>query len=233
MNFEQWLVAIGMSPKTAKSHSVAIAGGLSSWAAAADLVKQSLHEIDSVSDFRHTCEKLRRLEIYDARNTVGKGLYNAALHNYADYLAEITQSALEQDLSDIVADARLTNTEKTTLINTRVGQGKFRKQLIAHWGGCAVTGYADTRFLVASHIKPWVSASHPERLDPCNGLLLVPNLSKVFDLGYISFQSSGDICISEQLEDFQVLGIDSAMRVSLGDEHQDYLSFHRRTVFRR
>ena len=96
-------------------------------------------------------------------------MYSAALTNYADYLSDVTQGELEKDISLIVEDTVLTDTEKTTLVNTRVGQGQFRKQLINQWRGCAVTGYRDTRFLVASHIKPWSKANNQERLDPFNG----------------------------------------------------------------
>ncbi len=169
MNFQSWLTSIGKSPKTAKNYSGAISGGLSSWAAKEGLVSQSLHELTTTDEFHRVAQAIRQLAIYDARNTVGKGMYSAALTNYADYLSDVTQGELEKDISLIVEDTVLTDTEKTTLVNTRVGQGQFRKQLINQWRGCAVTGYRDTRFLVASHIKPWSKANNQERLDPFNG----------------------------------------------------------------
>tara|TARA_R110000823_G_scaffold295738_3_gene415590 strand:+ start:40604 stop:41305 length:702 start_codon:yes stop_codon:yes gene_type:complete len=233
MNFEQWLASLGKSPKTAKNYSMAIAGSLSKWAAQAGLVRESLHEFTTVEEFRQACEGIRQLAIYEARNTVGKGMYNAALNTYADFLADVTQNDLEQDLNQIVEDPALSATDKAVLVNTRVGQGQFRKQLILEWGGCAVTGYRDTRFLVASHIKPWSKADNQERLDPYNGLLLLPNLDKVFDLGYISFEESGAIRVSEQLEDSASLGINSSMAIAIADKHQGYISYHRQRVFRR
>jgi predicted restriction endonuclease len=232
MNFEQWLASIGKSPKTAKNYSGAIAGSLSKWAAEAGLIRQSLHELTTVNEFRQACEGIRQLAIYEARNTVGKGMYNSALNTYADFLAEVTQNDLEQDLNQIVEDPTLSVTEKAALVNTRVGQGQFRKQLILEWGGCAVTGYRDTRFLVASHIKPWSKADNQERLDPFNGLMLLPNLDKVFDLGYISFEESGAIRVSEQLEESAILGINASMAISLADKHQYYMSHHRQAVFK-
>ena len=233
MNFEQWLTSIGKSPKTAKDCAGAIAGGLSSWAADAGLVRQSLHELTTVDDFLQACVGIRQLAIYDARNTRGKGMYNAALNTYADYLSDITQNDVERYLSQIVEDSALSDTEKATLVNTRIGQGQFRKQLIAQWGGCAVTGYPDTRFLVASHIKPWSKADNKERLDPFNGLLLLPNLDKVFDLGYISFEASGQIRVSAELEALETLGIHDQLKADLAQEHQGYLEYHRHEVFRR
>lgn len=232
MDFEHWLTSIGKSPKTAKNYAGAISGGLSRWAAEAGLVKQSLQELKSVNEFRYACERLRELPIYQARNTVGKGMYNAALNTYADYLAAISKNDLELDISEIVENPQITNTEKSTLISTRLGQGQFRKKLIEHWGGCAVTGFRDTRFLVASHIKPWSRADNQERLDPFNGLLLLPSLDKVFDLGYITFEQSGTIWISAELEEAEKLGIHDQLKAQLATQHQDYLAFHREVIFK-
>ena len=114
MTYEHWLTSIGKSPKTAKNYSGAIAGGLSSWAAEAGLVNQSLYE-----------------------------------------------------------------------------------------------------------------------LDPFNGLLLLPNLDKVFDLGYISFEESGRIWISDELEGANMHRVLVRLSVKLADKHQDYLAYHRDVVFRR
>ena len=50
--------------------------------------------------------------------------------------------------------------------------------------------------LLASHIKPWRDSNHQERLDKFNGLLLLANLDKAFDLGFISFDDSGKVPIS-------------------------------------
>ena len=54
--------------------------------------------------------------------------------------------------------------------------------------------------LVASHIKPWRDADNIERLDQYNGFLLLPNLDKVFDLGFITFRATGEIIVSKQIE---------------------------------
>jgi hypothetical protein len=70
----------------------------------------------------------------------------------------------------------LPETERQSVILSRVGQGKFRDQLIAYWKKCAVTEAACIPLLKASHIKPWRNASNEERLDPFNGLLLSPNI---------------------------------------------------------
>ena len=87
--------------------------------------------------------------------------------------------------------------------------------------------------LVASHIKPWRVATDLERLDPYNGLLLIPNLDKAFDSGLISFDDKGKILISNALSDPEKLGINTDLKVSLHSENKEYLSYHRENVFRR
>lgn len=68
-------------------------------------------------------------------------------------------------------------------------------------------------------------------LDPLSGLSL-PSLDKVFDPGYISFEESGRIWISNELEDADMLGVRSGLCVKLEDKHQGYLAYHRDVVFR-
>ena len=89
-----------------------------------------------------------------------------------------------------------------------------------------------TRLLIASHIEPWKSCSNEERLAPFNGFLVVPNLDKAFDLGYVGFESTGKICISSELEEPAVLGVHEELRIKLEKRHHDYLDFHRESVFR-
>jgi putative restriction endonuclease len=85
---------------------------------------------------------------------------------------------------------------------------------------------------VASHIKPWRKSTNHERLDPYNGLLLLPNLDKAFDLGYISFEDTGRIMISGALEDEEALGVRVTMRLELHNNHRDYMTYHRQWVFK-
>lgn len=93
----------------------------------------------------------------------------------------------------------LSEKDRAAVIYARMGQGVFRERLILFWGGCAVTGCAKVELLVASHIKPWRECDKSDALDLCNGLLLAPNLDKAFDLGYISFENTGQIILSPML----------------------------------
>lgn len=118
-----------------------------------------------------------------------------------------------------------------TYITARVGQGKYRQKLIGYWERCALTGFNDVRFLVASHIKPWRASDNQEKLDLYNGLLLMPNIDKAFDLGFITFSDKGKIIISTQLEESERLGIRAGMNIKLDSPHQIYMKYHRDKVF--
>jgi len=48
MNFQNWLLQIGKSERTAKSYSGAITGAISKWAKQAGLVRESITEIDRI-----------------------------------------------------------------------------------------------------------------------------------------------------------------------------------------
>jgi len=125
--------------------------------------------------------------------------------------------------------------ERKAVINARVGQGKFREQLIEYWGTCAVTSVSEPSLLRASHIIPWAQALPADKANTYNGLLLAPNLDAAFDSGYISFESDGSIMISSELsyEDCDKLGVRKGMRLcKISEEHQRYLSYHRENVFR-
>jgi len=232
MNFQTWLKNTGKSPRSAKSYSGAISGVMSDWATQAGLVNESILEITSPKQLEAIAEKLSQVDIFVARNTKGNGMYSAAMNAYLDYLNDCSSEVLEEDLKQIIRDPKIKATEKSTLINARIGQGKYRKGLIDYWNSCAVTGFSDTRFLVASHIKPWKDPDNSERLDAFNGLLLLPNIDKAFDLGYISFKQQGDILISPELQCTDALGVNQSMSINLDARRQLYMEHHRDSVFK-
>lgn len=129
---------------------------------------------------------------------------------------------------------QIESTEREAIVRARVGQGVYRHALLKHWQGCAVSGVALASMLRASHIKPWRDATHLERLDPFNGLLLTPNLDQAFDQGLITFTDEGDVVIAQALTtELQLaLGINPQCRVRrLHGRHLNYLAWHREHVF--
>ncbi len=230
--FERWAIGIGKSPKTVKNYAGAINGSISKWVDEAGLSDRNFFEINSYHEYHALAEQARKLEIFEVRDIKGKGMYSAALKLYGEFLADTTQYEVGEDILEINQSTSLDNTEKAILVNTRIGQGLFRENLISYWKGCAITGYRDPRFLIASHIKPWRASNNQERLDTFNGVLLLPNLDKAFDLGFLTFNEKGKMIISNQLEQHQTLGIESNMVVNLVKQHQEYMAYHREEVFK-
>lgn len=230
--FHQWLLSMGKSEKTAKNYIGAIRGAISNWAADSGASQVNLIAIQSYEKIYQVAEDLAEYQVFKETNEKGNSMYSCALNSYQSFLSDICQAEVTKDIQAIINDKEIPNTEKANLVNTRVGQGKFREQLIKYWKACALTGYKNTQFLVASHIKPWRHANHNERLDLFNGILLLPNLDKAFDLGYISFRDSGKIMISDFVESPSKLGIKKSMKLNLVKQHQDYLAYHREHEFR-
>ncbi|HHK2183265.1 TPA: HNH endonuclease [Pseudomonas aeruginosa] len=146
------------------------------------------------------------------------------------------QSSAHSILEYPDTDRALTDTERDALIKARIGQSDYRNDLLAYWGGCAVTDCSVPVLLRASHIKPWRVASPAERLDPFNGLLLTPNLDLAFDQGLISFDDQGRILIGEDLDpdSARALNITSHLRLrKIDPRHRGYLAWHREHLFRK
>ncbi len=98
-----------------------------------------------------------------------------------------------EDIID-VQTTLLSDSEKRQEINARVGQGKFRQEVIRVWGSetCALTLTPVKEMLIASHIKAWRNCeSSAERLDGVNGILLCAHVAGLFDKHRITFKKVG------------------------------------------
>ena len=119
---------------------------------------------------------------------------------------------------------------KEALTLVRIGQDTFRNGLVQIWQGkCCVTGISERQLLVASHIKPWSFCNRLERGDLRNGLLLEVRFDKLFDRGFITFDSDGQIRVSPQLSltNRQLLGISGQEKIrGLQAGTSDYLKYH-------
>jgi hypothetical protein len=136
----------------------------------------------------------------------------------------------------LLGNSDLSESEALALLKTRIGQSKYRQQLIQRWGGCSVTGCKLTEFLVASHIHAWSKCeSADERWDIDNGLLLTPSLDRIFDHGLIGFNNNGSVVIHTDMPRGQMhhFGVDQNIRLR-GDVLQKhpgilkYLALHRK-----
>lgn len=144
--------------------------------------------------------------------------------------AKAAAAELDAELGGRTIDA----TTRERLIEARLGQGRFRNDMLAIWGGrCAVTGCELTEALVASHSVAWRDDTSPAtRLDPYNGLLLTASIDKLFDLGLIGFADDGRLLRQPGLQDADLawLGLQPGARLraqGLHDRHRPYLAAHR------
>lgn len=129
----------------------------------------------------------------------------------------------------------LTGEEKKALVNIRVNQDVYRRELLNKYHSCVLCKVNDEHLLVASHIKPWADSTPEERLDINNGFLLCPNHDKLFDRGYISFDNKGKILISEKLDKLNqaFMNIHEDMQIKIEDEQKEYLGYHRAFIFKK
>ena len=230
--FKRWALEIGKSEKTAKNYISALKTTMPNWMNDLGHDAKSIFELSSLSEFKQFEQKLRETSIFQERDFTGKRMYSAALKAYEDFLSDTTQVQLQEDIDEILKDESKTVTEKSVLVKARIGQGKYRQDLIELWGRCALTGFENRDFLIASHIKPWRDSSEIEKLDKYNGLLLVANLDRAFDKGYISFSDAGNILISDELEEYTKLGISATGKLEVHEESREYLLYHREMLFR-
>lgn len=160
-------------------------------------------------------------------------LYAVSL-SVGEYLLDLIKaSGLEIDAqaNEAASPPKGGETEKSLLGKARVGQGKFRQDLLARWDGrCALTGIDRLELLRASHIKPWSGSNNEERLDPCNGLLLSAAYDAAFDAKLISFADDGAMILAEDfsVSDAHKAGINSELKLAaLTEKSCRYLAEHR------
>jgi putative restriction endonuclease len=162
--------------------------------------------------------------------------FKSTLKKYFKFSTEypsILKKAMDEEESKIKENLDIPETTKTALVESRRGQGRFRKELIAYWKGCSLSSFLEPKFLIASHIKPWKDSTNKERLDSYNGLLLLPNYDKLFDKGYMSFDNNGSIIYATDIseKDKKMLGLDDKMKLKLDKKHLKYLDYHRNNCF--
>jgi len=140
---------------------------------------------------------------------------------------------IESDLREIEG-ADINNTTRSALVAARLGQGRFRRELLRRWNGaCAVTGCRLGAVLRASHCKPWRASDNCERLDSNNGLILSANLDALFDVGLISFDDEGRMLVggAVTIQERTQLDLPGKLLCVPGRRLKAYLKFHRDHVF--
>ncbi|WP_051890210.1 HNH endonuclease [Chryseobacterium vrystaatense] len=188
-----------------------------------------LYEIRNLKDLLLLKDEYFSNDEFFQKNKRGNRMYSRSWDLYIEFFVtneEKLDDTLDQ-INQIKNDNTLSNLEKESIILSRIGQGKFREELIELWKGCAISKFDDSKFLIASHIKPWKKSTNQEKIDKYNGLLLLPTYDKLFDLGFISFDDSGKIIISKLLNNFDKLNIDNDIIIDITNNNKKYLKYHR------
>lgn len=152
---------------------------------------------------------------------------------FADYFGEATHPYIvEQEQLSVEA---ISNPEEKKIITTaRIGQGKYREELLKMCPFCPITMVGDDRLLIASHIKPWAKSNEKEKIDPYNGFMFTPTFDYLFDRGFLSFTNDKRTILSPFLSKmtYSKLGIsNNKLFPSLPIEGREkYLEFHRQEI---
>lgn len=140
-------------------------------------------------------------------------------------------------INQIKNDTTIDTTEKTTIINARKGQGKFRKNVLQIMPSCPFTNITLPSLLRASHIMPWIKCTNNnQRLDGYNGLTLTPTYDVLFDSGLISFKNDGTLLISDRLSRDIIISLNLEAGkqyniMNLNGKRNNYLEYHRTYIF--
>ncbi len=177
-------------------------------------------------------------EDFVLKNATGNNMYSNSLKQFRLFRAVECAHEITFDSVKSVIDnyEELTETERSALVKSRIGQGMFKKRLMAKYDSrCIITGIDEKRLLIASHVKPWAVCSNSDRLSVENGLLLTPTFDRLFDRGLITFSDNGRIYFSSQLnnsiiEKLHVSEGDS-FELKLSSELKQNLQYHQDVVF--
>ncbi len=120
---------------------------------------------------------------------------------------------------------------KEAIVKIRTSQSKYRDNLLKKWKNkCGITSLSKIELLEACHIKPFCECENNEYYDLNNGLILSPNIHKLFDKFLISFDNLGKIILSKRMDETDLLhlNINNNMALNFYDNQMaQYLKIHR------
>lgn len=174
------------------------------------------------------------ISVVKLANKAGELIYYFRL--FADYFGDVKHPyVIEKEQKEI--DEIENSEEKSTLSRARVGQGKYRSELLKLSPFCPITLVSDDRLLIASHIKPWAKSNEFEKTDPLNGFMLTPTFDFLFDRGFMSFTDDKKTILSPFLSNmtYSKLGISDNKTFSHLpiDGREGYLDYHRNEILKR
>jgi putative restriction endonuclease len=173
------------------------------------------------------------ISIVKLLNENGEVIYYFKL--FADYFGDTEHPYnIQKQKEEIDTIVNIAN--KQIVSKARIGQGKYREELLNLCPFCPITTISDDRLLIASHIKPWTVSNKFEKTDPYNGFMFTPTYDYLFDRGFISFHDDKKIILSPFLSKmtYSKLGISNNKTYPLlpVEGRENYLEYHRNEILK-
>lgn len=166
--------------------------------------------INNRNQYKNSIRALLQHQSTNMKHSKGKHnrfvFLGQSTYTYAENRSKNIKKLLENvkkinnDIKEVNNLPNLNKEEKTTLIKQRLNQGYFRKSLISEFQSTdPIKKVDDQSLLIASHIVDYKDCKEElDRANPYNGLLLSPDVDKLFDKKYISFDKNGKILIIDK-----------------------------------
>lgn len=123
--------------------------------------------------------------------------------------------------------------------NLRPWQSIWRNKVLDETMHCAVSKCSDDRILIGCHIKPvanCLSELCGNETNPKNGIMLTPTFHKLFDDGFLSFDSQNHLLLSSHISsrNYERLNLKNNQVTSILDLNPriEFLNWHRNTIFK-
>ena len=164
------------------------------------------------------------------------GKLNYYFRLFADYFGEEEHPYIVEKKEEEIEESAIDTAKKIQLHRARVGQGEYRKNLLASCPFCPITLVSDDRLLIASHIKPWVDSNDFEKVDPLNGFMLTPTFDRLFDRGFLSFTDDKKTILSPFLSNMTYSKLNISDNKTIPHlpvtGRENYLKYHRKNIFK-
>lgn len=169
---------------------------------------------------------------FNTKGNVNQGYLYKLTKEEFDVILNIAGIKLDSINVDVLPENSSVGTETLAVGKRRIGQGRYRRDVIRLWDGkCAITGSTIQELLIASHIVPWKDSNSIEKTDEQNSVLLSALYDKLFDKYLITFDDSGKILVSRSinLKEKAALSITGAEVIDIkSDKMLSYLRKHRK-----
>ncbi len=147
-------------------------------------------------------------------------------------------------LKDIKTNPFLNQDNVKSASSNRPYQSKYRKELLKLWNNkCALTGIKLPYIIEACHLKSdsFIKKNQDEnnmqRQDPYNGIIMLNLFHKLFDLGYFTFDPSGEIKFSEYFKSthnqsfLKIQKMIIHKKIKIQKKSLPYISHHNKIIF--